>query len=505
MSAQDPPTLQQLAVQRLLKDEAMAISSLQYLPGVLFPPLFKEAFNHKQTNILRAMVAAWPFPFLPVGTLMKTPDLETLKAVLDGVDLLWTRVVPRRRKLQVLDLRNVHHDFWDIWVGTEDRERSAEAVSGKQIAKCSPRYALRQRLKVVADLCLRFHLNEHQTYLLQWAQQRRSFIRLCCVKMRIWALPVYTVKKVLMVFQPDSIQELELNTGWSLSTLVHFVSYMDQMRNLQKLLLTRVHKNTFKVLSNPSDIQKCITKFVSQFSKLNCLQHLSMNGVYFSSEHMKQLFRYLKTPLETLSLTFCKLSQLDLSSLSQSQSLHQLKHLGLRLVKLIDLSPMPFHDLLMSVKDTLQTLEVEGCWMVDSQLITLLPALSQCSQLTRLSFYDNDISMAVLKDLLYHTANLSQLSQEFYPAPLECYDEGGRVRPAIFAQLCPELLNILVTVRQPRSISFATYICQECCGCFEREEAPDKVTAHNVKRLELFIPGGSGLRGMLLYVSDSEK
>ncbi|XP_057640550.1 PRAME family member 8-like [Chionomys nivalis] len=464
MSGQDPPTLLQLAVQSLLRDEALAISALQCLPRVLFPPLFKEAFNHGQSNILRAMVAVWPFSFLPVGTLMKTCHLETLQAVLDGVDMLRTqKVLPRRGKLQVLDLRNVQHNFWDVWAGTEDGECSAEAVGKKQAVKRSPRYALRQRLKVVADLCLRFHLNEHQTYLLQWAQQRRSFIRLCCMKMQIWALPVYTVRKVLMVFQPDSIQELELNTGWSLSTLVHFVSYLDQMRNLQKLLLTRIHKNTFKVLNTPSDIQKCITKFVSQFSKLNCLQHLSMNGVYFSSEHMKQLFRYLKTPLETLSITVCKLSQLDLNSLSQSQSLHQLKHLNLRLVKLIDLYPTPFRDLLNSVAGTLQSLELEGCWMVDSQLITLLPALSQCSQLTRVNFYDNDISMAVLKDLLYHTASLNQLIQELYPAPLECYDDRGDVRVGRFAQLCPELMDTLITVRQPKRVSFATHVCHKCC------------------------------------------
>ncbi|CAH7443295.1 PRAME family member 8 [Phodopus roborovskii] len=466
MSFQAPPTLVQLAVQSLLKDEALAISALQQLPRVLFPPLFEEAFNHRQTNILRAMVAVWPFPCLPVGTLMKTPDLEILQAVLDGVDMLWTqKFLPRRQKLQVLDLRNVRRDFWDVWVGREeDGDFSEEAVcEKKQRAKRHPRYALRRRLQVVTNLCLRFHLNEHQTYLLQWAQQRRSFIRLCCVKMQIWALPVYTVRKVLMVFQPDSIQELELNTGWSLSTLVHFISYLDQMRNLQKLLLTRSHKNTFKVLNTPSDIQKCITKFVSQFSKLNCLQHLSMNGVYFSSEHMKQLFRYLKTPLESLSITMCKLSQSDLNSLSQSETLHQLKHLNLRLVKLNDLYPVPFHDLLRSVADTLQTLELEGCWMVDSQVITLLPALRQCSKLTRVSFYDNDISMAVLKDLLYHTANLKQLTQELYPAPLECYDDRGDVHLGRFAQLCPELMDTLIAIRQPKGVSFATYVCHECC------------------------------------------
>lgn len=96
MSSRATPTLLQLAMQRLLRDEDLAISALQDLPRALFPLLFKEAFNHRQTNVLRAMVAVWPFPFLPLGTLMKTPHLEILQAVLDGVDMLWTqKVLPR--------------------------------------------------------------------------------------------------------------------------------------------------------------------------------------------------------------------------------------------------------------------------------------------------------------------------------------------------------------------------------------------------------------------------
>lgn len=83
-----PPTLQKLARESLLSDEAWAISGLKKLPKAFFPPLFKDAFTGKQTNIIRAMVAAWPFPCLPVGALMKTPNLKTLKAVLGGLDLL---------------------------------------------------------------------------------------------------------------------------------------------------------------------------------------------------------------------------------------------------------------------------------------------------------------------------------------------------------------------------------------------------------------------------------
>lgn len=91
MSVQTPPTLEKLAIQSLIRNEDVAMSSLGELPAVLFPALFKEAFTGKHINLVKEMVAAWPFPCLPVGALMKTPNLETLQAVLDGVDMQLTR------------------------------------------------------------------------------------------------------------------------------------------------------------------------------------------------------------------------------------------------------------------------------------------------------------------------------------------------------------------------------------------------------------------------------
>lgn len=91
MSIQTPGTLRKQASQALLRNEELAISALEQLPMELFPELFKEAFKGRHTRIVKAMVAAWPFPCLPVGTLMKTPDLETFQAVLDAVDMQLAR------------------------------------------------------------------------------------------------------------------------------------------------------------------------------------------------------------------------------------------------------------------------------------------------------------------------------------------------------------------------------------------------------------------------------
>ena len=75
----------------LLKNENVGISALQQLPNELFPSMFKEAINSRNTKMLTEMVARWPFACLPVGALMKDPDVLILKAVLNGLDILLTQ------------------------------------------------------------------------------------------------------------------------------------------------------------------------------------------------------------------------------------------------------------------------------------------------------------------------------------------------------------------------------------------------------------------------------
>ncbi|XP_036033271.1 PRAME family member 8-like [Onychomys torridus] len=464
MNIKNTPTLQQLVVQTLLSNQALATSTLESMPTNFFPSLFKVVFDGRHMGLLKAMVAAWPFSFLPVGALMKTPDVEALQAVLDGLDLLLSQKVrPRRWNLQVLDLRNVHQDFLNILTGIQERVHSTETGSEEQVGRALPRYALRWRLKVVTDLNFRFHLKEHQTCLLQWAQQRKGSVRLCCLKMTICALPVEIIREVLDIFQPHYIEELELFTNQVLPFLGHFASCLGRMRNLHKFYLTQIYVDTHRVVNTLKDTEeKCMIRFLSQFSKLKCLQHFSMNGVYFSSDHMKQLFRCLKTPLELLCITLCQLSQSDLKYLSQCQRLCHLKHLILNGVELSKVRPTHLRVLLENVADTLQILDLMNCGMKDSQLSALLPALSQCSQLIGVCFYENDFSVAVLKDLLQSMANLSKLILELYPAPLECYDPQGYILVEKFNQVCPELRGILTAQRQTNVVAIATRICGEC-------------------------------------------
>lgn len=52
MSDQALPTLEHLAIQELASNERLAISVVEDLPKVFFPPLFKEAFIKRRKNLL---------------------------------------------------------------------------------------------------------------------------------------------------------------------------------------------------------------------------------------------------------------------------------------------------------------------------------------------------------------------------------------------------------------------------------------------------------------------
>ncbi|XP_036059318.1 PRAME family member 12-like [Onychomys torridus] len=375
------------AVQWLLKDEALAISALEDLPMELFPPLFKEAITGRQTNLVRAMVAAWPFHCLSMGALPTISHMETLKAVVDALDFLETQK----------------------------------------------------------------HLKE--------ARWRKGSVQLYCRELKIRASHVYTVIGILNTLDRDCVQDLELNSWWQQGSQAWFSHCLAQLRNLCKLPLLGIRQTAFSGNSALPDMKKCVTEPGPQFPNLDCLQHLYLNGIYFLKDNLETLLRCLKTPLETLSITHSQLSQADLNHLPLSLNLHQLTHLNLSSVVLSCLSTGPLCILLERVAATLKTLELEGCRMKVSQLSAILPVLNQCTQLSKINFLDNDISMAVLHDLFRHTANLSELLLEMYPAPLESYDDTGHVLKHRFARHCSELMDILRAIRQAKSVYFAAGAC----------------------------------------------
>ncbi|NP_001078887.1 preferentially expressed antigen in melanoma like 5 [Mus musculus] len=458
MSFKDPPTLQQLARRSLLKDEALTISALLNLPVQLFPPLFKDAFTSRQRKILSLMVAAWPFPVLPVGALGGIDHLETLKAVLDGLDLLMSQKDrPSRWNLQVLDLGNAHQDFWDGWAGLLHEVCSQDVFGKNQPVGNHPIPGGKQTITIKMNLSLKYcRHSKYLNYLHWWAEQRKDGIQVICEKLEFTG-PHCPELRFLKFSFVASIQELAIKSiHWDIYNLALIASCLGQMKNLQKLILMNIRRPP-----DLADLQEAhiVTEIFSEFSKLHKVHYLHVNNVYFLKERLDQMLRCFERPLETLAITHCRLSELDMRYLSQCPSIHQLKYLDMSYTTFKPSSHRFLGSLLERLTATLQTLKLECFHLTDFQIRDLLPGLSQCSQLTEVDIAMNEFSVVSLKKLLKHTANLTQLTLEKYPAPVEVYDDGHSVISDRFVQLCSELMNTLKGVRQAKQVYFVSMPC----------------------------------------------
>jgi hypothetical protein len=83
----------------------------------------------------------------------------------------------RRWKLQVLDLRTVHQNFWKIWSGNMAGHCTPQAKSRNQAEAIPLSTGVKQPLRLIVDLNLELSdLDELQIYLFEWVLQRKSLI-----------------------------------------------------------------------------------------------------------------------------------------------------------------------------------------------------------------------------------------------------------------------------------------------------------------------------------------
>nr|XP_040145077.1 PRAME family member 27-like [Ictidomys tridecemlineatus] len=355
-------------------------------------------------------------------------------------------------------------NFWRTWSGAMVDASSPEGMKKNRTLKLGSAMAAKLPLKIFIDLCLtEGPLNEFLTLLFLWVTQRRDRLHLCCKRLKIFGEPTCHTRKVLRLLQLDSVQKVEVHCTWVPSTLVACAPFLGQMKNLRKLLVSQV---CVPAHTSPEEQKRLLAKLTSQFLRMDCLRKFCVDAVLLLEGHLEQVLGHLKTPLETLSISNCPLSDLDWNYLSRCPNTSQLRCLDLRGIKLTNFSLEPLKILLETVAATLNSLDLEDCEITDSQLQAILPALSRCSQLRALCFFQNRISMSVLRDLLCHTATLSKLCVELYPAPLESYDAQGAIHPGRCSQLCAELTELLKDFRQPQVLIFYTLPCPQCGHMF---------------------------------------
>ncbi|XP_014305559.1 PRAME family member 20-like [Myotis lucifugus] len=453
MSIQTPPTLLVLAAKRLLRDQASAITALEYLPAELFPDLFVLAYrsgHHRQ--LLKAMAQAWPFTVLPLGVLMQRPPDHAptsavgLKAVFDALDVLLAQEIrPRRCKLRVLDLRNTGANFWNTWC--RDNAWHCSLTGPVTVHSSSPNM---EHPLAPLEVFLDLNFNERDRdkfsmHIIQWAQQREGLLHLCCKAVRISGVPFQRVRRVLDGVQLDCIQEVEVNCTWDLPTLGTFALFLGQMSNLQRLCLPHIQllaeededeeqeeegeeeeqqaeeqeweeaeKQEWEDEEEMEweEEQRSFSQFLSQMLRLRHLRELDMRSPSFLRGRLDQMLRCLQTPFWT------------------------------------------------RCSAPLQDPGLDHCGMTGSQVEAILPALSRCHQLSLFSISRNSFPVATVEKLLRHTSGLCSLEVEVYPVPLECYRTQGTVDQERLALIPAKLTGILRELGRPRRILLTTKHCR---------------------------------------------
>lgn len=169
--------------------------------------------------------------------------------------------------------------------------------------------------------------------------------------------------------------------------------------------------------------------------------------------------RCLTTPLDNFAVTHCLVTESDLMHLSQCPNISQLKRLNLGGITLTDFNPELLQVLLEKVTVTLQDLDLNQCRITDTQLESVLPALSLCSQLRSISLCGNLLSVAIMGRMLQSTTRLPSLRQAFYPAPRKSYSSQGLPLKERLANIRAELLEILRDLGRPRTIWLNSIPC----------------------------------------------
>ncbi|XP_069889084.1 PRAME family member 15-like [Dipodomys merriami] len=415
MSHRTLPSLQHLAMQSLLSNQALAISALEDLPVLLFPSLFMEVYARAHTEMLKAL------------------------AVLDGLDLLLAKKErPNRWKLQVLNLQNEHPNIWIQGYPSMAQISYPDVLTDRPTESCGKMTTVEQPLILLLDLTIKDGAQDaFQGHLLQWVRERQEQVQLCSRKLRILSGSIYKIQKALRVVRLHSIQELVI-------------------KNLHILTSSKMCGSYF-TSSSRNGWSSC--KFGAQLGQLQHLQELYVHDVCFHYEQPPSILRTL-TSLKTLSLSSGLLSEAQLRFLFQCPCTKQLKHLRLRSLSTVCFRLETLLDLLKGVAGTLETLALEDLAFTDVQLSALLPALSQCSKLRFFSFYGNHISMAALQILLSHMAQMGHLRRGLYPAPLESYYPQNQwpwdIHPERFAQVLAVLAQTLRAMRPSHKVQICT-------------------------------------------------
>lgn len=115
-------------------------------------------------------------------------------------------------------------------------------------------------------------------------RMHRKGIHLCCRKITFPRLPIYA--NCLIDIELTCIQEIEMGLHWKMSTLLPFVPFLGQMRNLQRSIFRKEgHHGTFPMI----DVKQLFWDvFLYQFVWLS-LRELYLDTDTFLEGHLDKV------------------------------------------------------------------------------------------------------------------------------------------------------------------------------------------------------------------------
>ncbi|XP_021485779.2 melanoma antigen preferentially expressed in tumors-like [Meriones unguiculatus] len=423
MDAAVPNKLLDLAVQSLLSNESAAIQALEDIPRELFVPLFIAAFKGGHKSILSAMVKVWPFYCLHIGSLsIEETHHELLKAMIENLPVCPAQnSSPRRPKLRILDLRQITYSRITCpeittkspfcFHSCSYSDRSITKIEGHlRLGNSGIETQSLRPVELLVDLFLDGSLvqKEFLDLLMSKAEESSGSLHVCCRDLRVDKLHNY--KCSLKFFDLKCVDQFSVDKG----LLSDINSILSRMAHLQSLSLFKV---SFRSLSG-----NVFKNFLSHLHRMENLKELNLVSFYLKN-HLDKVMRFIPPGLDFLYLPFCNLSSRDYQFLSQSP---QATHL-----KLLNLSnnTMQWNDLehictlLVNLSGTLQILELNNCFISDSSISVLIPALIRCTHLRVLGFASNPITMPILVNIMNNLTPLMELKYVIYPIPVHCFDD----------------------------------------------------------------------------------
>ncbi|KAM6174133.1 PRAME family member 8-like [Erethizon dorsatum] len=271
MSMQSPPPLYELIKQSLLKSETTVSTALHDLPAPIFHDIFMDAFMGEHDEVLK---------FGEITPQQR--NLQTLEALLEGLDIQLSRKVHHRWKLQVLDWRDVYQDFWTLL-----RAVQLESIHELDVFSDWGRKSMEAfvpQLKKMKNLHT-FHFSSLSAEVFTSPSKNRWYSRIYAFHLG----------------QLQSLRELHIDDVFFLRGTLHKVLRSQTPLEALSLSSSPLKESDLKHLS------QCAS--TSQLKSLT-LRRLSMKS--FNPETLQVLLDKLASTLETLALEHCDITDSQL-------------------------------------------------------------------------------------------------------------------------------------------------------------------------------------------------